>query len=270
MCNVDRIICIYKKGNTVFHLFLVCVIKFLEGCHLGDIACLDTNKLALVHTIGEYEFQRAAHIEECCVMPSICLAGFLRFYTSDDVVFSGICKSQSSVQKCRDDNFIIIVGRKSDTCSCKLGCLDQQFVRGAIPYTDGKGRHRQVYMHRCKDTHNRKVIGNIISVLVLTTDDQVLEKAVSCKSLCRSCITDFVEVIQFDPDTGKKFLCGFSGDDALVKICLIIRIHILVKTSRGNGMSAGFNLKELLYKPEGLACFIEACCSICRNTAAVL
>ena len=65
-------------------------------------------------------------------------------------------------------------------------------------------------MHRCKDTHNRKVIGNIISVLVLTTDDQVLEKAVSCKSLCGSCITDFVEVIQFDPDTVKKFLCGFS------------------------------------------------------------
>ena len=165
-------------------------------------------------------------------MPSICLTCLLRLYASDDVIFSGILKSQSSVQKCRDDHLIIIVSRKSDTGSCKFCRLDQKFMRGTVPYTDGKRRHWQMYMHGCKDTHNRKVIGNIISVLVLTTDDQVLEKAVSCKSLCRSCITDFVEVIQFDPDTVKKFLCGFSGDDALVKICLIIRIHILVKTSR--------------------------------------
>ncbi|GFI37781.1 hypothetical protein IMSAGC015_01969 [Lachnospiraceae bacterium] len=35
-------------------------------------------------------------------------------------------------------------------------------------------------------------------------------------------------------------------------------------------MTAGFNLKELLHKPEGLTCLIEARRSLCRNTAAVL
>ena len=35
-------------------------------------------------------------------------------------------------------------------------------------------------------------------------------------------------------------------------------------------MSAGFNLKKLLHKPERLTCLIEACGSVCRNTAAVL
>ena len=89
-----------------------------------------------------------------------------------------------------------------------------------------------MYMHGCKDTHNRKVIGNIISVFILSADDQVLEKAVSCKSFCGSRITNLVEIVQFNPDTVKKFLCRFSCDNTLVKICLIIRIHILVKTSR--------------------------------------
>ena len=64
-----------------------------------------------------------------------------------------------------------------------------------------------MYMHGCKDTHNRKVIGNVISVFILSADDQVLEKAVSCKSFCGSRITYLVEVIQFNPDTVEEFLC---------------------------------------------------------------
>ena len=207
MSNIDRIVCIYKKRNTIFHLLLICIIKLFKSCHLCDVTCLDTNKFSLVHTIGKYKLERTAHIEECCIMPSICLTCLLRLYASDDVIFSGILKSQSSVQKCRDDHLIIIVSRKSDTGSCKLCRLDQKFMRGTIPYTDGKRRHWQMYMHGCKDTHNRKVIGNIISIFILSADNQVLEKAVSCKPLCGSRITYLVEVIQFNPDTVEEFLC---------------------------------------------------------------
>ena len=232
MSHIDGIVCIDHKGNTVFHLFLICIKEFFEGCHLCDIAGLDSDQFAFIHTIRKYKFQRAAHIKECSVMPSVCLTGFLRFYASDDVVFSGIFKSKSSVLQCRDNNFIIIISRKSDTCSGKLSCLDQQFMRRTVPYTDGKRRHREVYMHGCKDTHYGKVVRHIVSVFILSADDQVLEKAVSCKSFCGCCITNFIQVIQFNPDAVEKFLCRFSGDNTFFNISFIIRIHILVKTSR--------------------------------------
>ena len=139
-----------------------------------------------------------------------------------------------------------------------------------VPYSDGKRRHRQMYMHGCKDTHNRKIVCHIVSVFVLSAYDQVLEKAVTCKSLCGCCITYFVKIVEFDPDTVKEFLCCFSGNNTLINVCLIIRIHILVKTSRRNRMSAGFNLQKLLYEPERLTCLVEAGRSVCRYTAAVL
>ena len=97
MRHIDRIVGIDHQGNTVFHLFLVCIKEFFECCHFGNITGLDTNQFALVHTIGKYEFKRAAHIEERCIVPSVCLTCFLWFYTSDDIVFSRIFQSKSSV-----------------------------------------------------------------------------------------------------------------------------------------------------------------------------
>ena len=39
-----------------------------------------------------------------------------------------------------------------------------------------------MHMHRCLNTHNRKIVSYILSLFILTTCDQILEKAVSCKS----------------------------------------------------------------------------------------
>ena len=153
MSHVNGIICIYKKGNAVLHLFLVCIIEFVESIHLGNIASLNTNLYTLVHTICKNKFKRTAHIKERCIMPAVCLTGFLRFNTSDDVVFSCIFQSEASVLQCRNDNFIIIVSRKSDTGSCKVSCLHQQFMRRTIPYTDRQRRLRQEYLLGRLDAH---------------------------------------------------------------------------------------------------------------------
>ena len=195
MCYVDGIICIYKKRDAVFHLFLVSIVKLIEGFHPGNIAGRNTNHLTLIHTIAKYKLQRTAHIKECCVMPSLCLTCFLRLYASDDIVLTGICQGKSSVLQCRNDHFVIIISRKSDTGSGKLCCLDQKIMWGTVPYTDGKRRCRKMYMHGCLNAHKGKVIGHIIAIFILTSYDQVLEQTVACEAFCGSSITDFIQVI---------------------------------------------------------------------------
>ena len=195
MSHVNGIICIYKKGNAVLHLFLVCIIEFIERSHLGYIAGRNSDHLALIHTIGKYKLQRTAHIKECCIMPSLCLTCFLWLYATDDIILTGICKGKSSVLQCWDDYLVVIISRKSDTRSGKLCCLDQKVMRRTIPYTDGKGRSRKMYMHGCLNTHKGKVIGHIIAIFILTSYDQVLEQTVACEAFCGSSITDFIQVI---------------------------------------------------------------------------
>ena len=39
-----------------------------------------------------------------------------------------------------------------------------------------------MHMHGCLNTHNRKIVSYILSLFILTTRDQILEKAISCKS----------------------------------------------------------------------------------------
>ena len=128
MCHINGIISIYKQGNEIFHLFLICIIELIEALHLCDIAGLDTDLYPFVHTIRENHLQRTAHVKECSVMPALCLTCLLRFYTADDVIFSGICKRKAAVLQCRNDNLIIVISRKSDSCSCKLCSLDQEFM----------------------------------------------------------------------------------------------------------------------------------------------
>ena len=195
MCNINGIICIYKQGDEIFHLFLVCVIELVKALHLCDIASLNTNLHTFIHTIRENHLQWTAHVKECGIMPTFCLTCFLRFYTADDVILSGICKGKSPVLQCRDDNFIIIISRKSDSCSCKLCGLDQEFMWRSVPYSYRKRRCRKMYMHGRLDTHKGEIIGHILAVFVLATCDQVLEKAVACKTFCRCGITAFIQVV---------------------------------------------------------------------------
>ena len=195
MSYINGVICIYKKGNTVFHLLLISIVKLIESFHTGNIAGRNTNHLTLIHTIAKYKFQRTAHIKECCVMPSLSLTCFLRLYASDDIVLTGICQGKSSVLQCRNDHFVIIISRKSDTGSGKLCCLDQKIMWGTVPYTDGKGRCRKMYMHGCLNAHERQIVCHIFTVFVLTAYDQVLEQAVACETFCGGCITYLVQVI---------------------------------------------------------------------------
>ena len=59
------------------------------------------------------------------------------------------------------------------------------------------------------------------------------------------------------------------GDLSCIQIFFEIRIHILVKTSRRNGVTGRLCLQKHLYEPEGLAGFIKALCRFCRYTLAV-
>ena len=105
-------------------------------------------------------------------------------------------------------------------------------------------------MHRRLDAHEGQVIGHVNALLVLSSGDQVLEQAIACKSFCRCSVTALVQVVQFHPDAVHQFLSKFTCQLAAVQILLIIRIHVLVKSSRRNGVPAGFDLQKLLYKPE--------------------
>ena len=58
-------------------------------------------------------------------------------------------------------------------------------------------------------------------------------------------------------------------DPTCVEIRLEIRVHILVKTPRGNGVTAGFTLQKLLDKPERLACLPEIARTLGGNLRAV-
>ena len=125
-------------------------------------------------------------------------------------------------------------------------------------------------MHRRLDTHEGQVIGHVNALLVLSTGDQVLEQAVACKSFCGCRVTALVQVVQLHPDAVHQFLSKFPCQPAAVQVLLIIRIHVLVKSSRRNGVPAGFNLQKLLYKPEGLACLMESVSPLLRHIGTIL
>ena len=78
---------------------------------------------------------------------------------------------------------------------------------------------------------------------VLTADDQILEHTVTCKPVRRTCVTHLVDVVELYPDTVDKFLRLLDRDLPCVDILFVLRIHILVETTGGNGMSARFDLQ---------------------------
>ena len=195
MSHINGIVRIDKQLDGIIHLHLVCMIEFLESLHLLHIACLRADLYAFVHAVGKYQFQRTAHIEKCGVMPAFGLACFLRLHTADDVVLPGILQCQPTAYQGRNDDFIIVICRQPDPCTCQFCCLHQKFMRRTVPYTDRERRLRQKYMHGSLDTHKGQVIGNVNAFLILSSRDQVLEQAVACKSFRRCSITALVQVV---------------------------------------------------------------------------
>ena len=126
-----------------------------------------------------------------------------------------------------------------------------------------------MYMHGCLNTHDWKIICHILPVFVLSACNEILKQTVACKAFCRGGVTAFIQIVQFYPDAVHQLLRKLSGDISVFQILFIVRIHILVKASRWDGMTAGFQLNKLLNKPEGLTCLIKASRPLCRDTAAV-
>ncbi|CDA98150.1 unknown [Lachnospiraceae bacterium CAG:215] len=135
MCHIDRIVSIDKQFDRIIHLDLICMEKFLECFHLFHVAGLRSDLGAFVFSIGKYQFQRTAHIEECRVMPPLSLSCFLRFHASDDIVVSRVLQRQSAADKRRYNHLVIVICRKPDSGTRQLCRLDQKFMRRSIPHT---------------------------------------------------------------------------------------------------------------------------------------
>ena len=96
MSNVDGVICINHKADCIAHLSLICCKEFVVCSKFGNFSCLGTNLNALVLTVVEYKLHYTAHIEECGVVPTVCLTGLLGFNTTDDVIVSRIFNCKTS------------------------------------------------------------------------------------------------------------------------------------------------------------------------------
>ena len=153
MCHVNGIIRIYQQGNIIIHLLLIGIIELIKSGHVLHSTGLYTDFLTLVPSVGEYQFQRAAHIIECRIMPAFRLTGFLRLHTADNIIFPGILQCQSPAHQGRNNHFVIIIGRKPDTRPGQIRRLQQQIMGRFVPHTDREGWLGQKYMLGSCDTH---------------------------------------------------------------------------------------------------------------------
>ena len=200
MCHIDCIVGVDHHADKMQFLLFIGVEKLLKRSHFGDVLGTGTDLLALVHSLREDHLKRAAHIEECCVMPTVRAVRNLRFYATDDAVGTCLCKRGAAGHQCRNNDLVIVVSRYAVSFAGDGGGFDQQIMRCQIPNTDRQGRHWERHMNGCFHAHIGKVVGDILAVLVLTAHNQVLEQRIPGKALCRGCVTHLVEIIEFDPD----------------------------------------------------------------------
>ena len=269
MRYVNGVICIDHQGDEVFHLLFVGGKEFLKGGKIFHRRGLRTDLHPVVHTAGEYQFQRSAHIEERRVVPTFRLMRRLRFHTADDVVIARFFHRLAVGKQLRDDDFVVVIRRQTDARSGQFRRFNEEFVRTAVPHAHRQRRLRQVDVHRRFNAHKGEVVGGIQTIGILTAANEVLEHTVAGKTLRRGGIAAFVQIIEFDPDTIDQFLCGFHREFAAFDIRFIIREHILVEATGRNGVAGGLHLDELLHKPEGLARFVETRRTVGRHTVAV-
>ena len=269
VCNVDCVVCVYKQ---LYHIALLCLIGIVElfkrGHFLNRLG-IHADFHALVHTRVEGKLHRAAHVEECRIVPSVGLVGSLRLNTSDDTVITGILKGKAARHNGRNNNLVIIICGKTGAKAGKSRRLNHKAVGCAVPDSDGNGGLGQRNVHRRLNTHIGKVVGCVKSVNILSTDDKVLEHTVAGKSVRGCGIPDLVYIVELNPYAVDKLLCLLTGDDTRVNILLVVGIHVLVKATGRDGVTRGLNLQKQLNKPEGLACLVEALCTEFGHTCAV-
>ena len=115
--------------------------------------------------------------------------------------------------------------------------------------------------------HVGQRVGGIAAIFSLTTDAQVLEHGVTGKCLCGNFIAGFVDVVKLYPAAIHQLLREFFRDGS---ISGQIRVHVLIETPRGNGVTAGFYLQHALQEPEGLTGFPEIAGTVFRHPRTVL
>ena len=259
---VNCVVCLYHHLDKELLLGLICVIEVLETAHLANVAGLGADLHALVNAVGEYHLHRSAHVEERSIVPTVGVVGNAGLNAADDAVAACFLEGNAAIHHSGDDDLVVIECGHAHTLAGNGCCLDEKIVGRFVPYADGKGRLRQTHVALCLHAHEGQLVGDVVAVLILTADDQVLEHAVACKALCTCCVAALVEVIELDPDAVQQLLCGFKRLDTAVDIVLEPRIHVTVKGTGGDGVSAGFQLQNLLYEPECLASLVEASCGL--------
>ena len=269
MSLIDGVVRVDQQGDKVILLGLVGIVKFLKGLHLLHVAGLGSDLLPAIHTIREYHLQRTAHVIERSVMPSPGLARLLRLHAADDVVGSGILQSQAAAHQRRDDNLIVVVCRQTDACPGQFRRPNQEFMGRSVPHPDGQRRLGQEHMGGSVNAHEGEIVCHIQPLRVLAAHNQVLEQAVTSKSLGALRISALVQVIELDPHTVDQFLGLLSRHPARFQIRLIIGVHILIKPSRGDRVSRGLHLQKLLHKPETLTGLPESLRPLSRHSPAV-
>ena len=268
VCHVDGVVGVDQKLDEVIHLCAIRILEFLVGGHLLHGLGLGTDLHALVHAAREYHLKGTAHIEERRIVPAVGLCRLLRLDASDDVVVTGIRKRQSSALQSGNDHFIIIISGESDSRPSQLCRTNEKFVGGSVPNAHREGGLRKEHVLGGGHRHEGQIVGGVHAVFILSARNEVLEQAVARKALGRCRIATLVEVIELDPYAIHQLLRILATHPTRIQILFIIRIHILVKSSGRDRMSAGLDLQQHLYKPKGLARLAEAFRTVLGNATA--
>ena len=268
--NVNGVVGVDHQLDEIRFLLLVGVKELFKGVELAKLARARTDLHTLVHTVGEYELHRAAHIEECRVVPAVGCVGRLRLNASDDGIVARFLKRKSAGHKRGDDDLVVVVCGNAVAKTRQVRRLQKKLLGRAVPYADRERGLRQTDVDGCFKTHIGQVVGGVHTIFVLTADDEVLEHTVSCEACGGLGVTHLAQAVELDPNAVDQLLCLLVGDLTRVKVSLVEGIHILVEATGGDGVTAALRLDEKLNEPEGLASLVEGACAVIRHVAADL
>ena len=190
-------------------------------------------------------------------MPTVGPSTLLGLNATDYAVVTSISEGETSGHDRGNDYLVVIECGNAQALTGDRRCLDKQVVGSLVPYADGKGRLGKTNVNGCLHAHVGEIVRNVNTVLVLTAYNKVLEKAVAGKALGGSRVAHLVEIVELYPDAVKIFLRGSKSFLATVNILFEEGIHILVKASGRDRVSARLTLEKLLNEPECLTSLVE-------------
>ena len=154
----------------------------------------------------------------------------MRLHAANNSVIASVFYGETPVDKSWDDDFVVVVGRHAESKAGNLSRFDQEFIRGLVPnaYRDrGLG---QFGVRGGFKAGNGQFVSGVFTVSVLTANDQVLEHRIATEALCGCFVTNFVNIVELDPQAVEQFLGALFGQTPTGKIAFVVRIHVLVET----------------------------------------